>query len=66
LVFPLGLNREGGTVADAVEFVLQNFTEMNKLWVRMQHQVSNTSTVELTNIIAGLLVVMVIIRMGLG
>jgi vacuolar protein sorting-associated protein 35 len=21
-----------------VEFVLQNFTEMNKLWVRMQHQ----------------------------
>ena len=23
---------------DAVEFVLQNFTEMNKLWVRMQHQ----------------------------
>jgi hypothetical protein len=22
---------------DAVEFVLQNFTEMNKLWVRMQH-----------------------------
>lgn len=29
---------EGGTVMDAVEFVLQNFTEMNKLWVRMQHQ----------------------------
>lgn len=29
---------EGGTVVDAVEFVLQNFTEMNKLWVRMQHQ----------------------------
>lgn len=25
---------------DAVEVVLQNFTEMNKLWVRMQHQVS--------------------------
>ncbi|CAA7019334.1 unnamed protein product [Microthlaspi erraticum] len=23
---------------DALEFVLQNFTEMNKLWVRMQHQ----------------------------
>lgn len=22
-----------------MEFVLQNFTEMNKLWVRMQHQV---------------------------
>ncbi|CAK9148308.1 unnamed protein product [Ilex paraguariensis] len=29
---------------DAVEFVLQNFTEMNKLWIRMQHQVCwNTS-----------------------
>jgi hypothetical protein len=27
------------TAMDAVEFVLQNFTEMNKLWVRMQHQV---------------------------
>ncbi|KAH6759261.1 VPS35-like protein B [Perilla frutescens var. frutescens] len=29
---------EGDTVTDAVEFVLQNFTEMNKLWVRMEHQ----------------------------
>eukprot|EP00854_Cymbomonas_tetramitiformis_P003464 gene3464-4350_t len=29
---------EGGDVKDAVEFLLQNFTEMNKLWVRMQHQ----------------------------
>eukprot|EP01006_Ploeotia_vitrea_P035991 TRINITY_DN65957_c0_g1_i1.p1 TRINITY_DN65957_c0_g1~~TRINITY_DN65957_c0_g1_i1.p1 ORF type:complete len:795 (-),score=534.20 TRINITY_DN65957_c0_g1_i1:64-2295(-) len=28
----------GGTVKDAIEFVLQNFGEMNKLWVRMQHQ----------------------------
>ncbi|GAB2219778.1 hypothetical protein Droror1_Dr00007415 [Drosera rotundifolia] len=28
----------GDTVMDAVDFVLQNFTEMNKLWVRMQHQ----------------------------
>ena len=27
----------GGDVRDAVDFVLQNFTEMNKLWVRMQH-----------------------------
>ncbi|GAV56721.1 Vps35 domain-containing protein [Cephalotus follicularis] len=26
------------TVVDAVEFVLQNFTEMNKLWVRMRPQ----------------------------
>jgi vacuolar protein sorting-associated protein 35 len=32
---------EGGSVMDAVEFVLQNFTEMNKLWVRMQHQVES-------------------------
>jgi len=31
--------RDADTVVDAVEFVLQNFTEMNKLWVRMQHQV---------------------------
>lgn len=28
----------GGNVSDAVDFILQNFTEMNKLWVRMQHQ----------------------------
>lgn len=28
----------GGTVKDALEFVLQNFDNMNKLWVRMQHQ----------------------------
>jgi vacuolar protein sorting-associated protein 35 len=27
----------GGSVRDSVEFVLQNFTEMNKLWVRLQH-----------------------------
>ncbi|KAL7231275.1 hypothetical protein ACSBR2_009524 [Camellia fascicularis] len=36
----IGSEYEGDadTVVDAVEFVLQNFTEMNKLWVRMQHQ----------------------------
>ncbi|KAL5557482.1 hypothetical protein UlMin_039718 [Ulmus minor] len=36
----IGSEYEGDadTVTDAVEFVLQNFTEMNKLWVRMQHQ----------------------------
>ncbi|XP_021755313.1 vacuolar protein sorting-associated protein 35B-like isoform X1 [Chenopodium quinoa] len=28
----------GDSVMDAVDFVLQNFTEMNKLWVRLQHQ----------------------------
>ncbi|XP_026396354.1 vacuolar protein sorting-associated protein 35B-like [Papaver somniferum] len=36
----IGSEYEGDadTGMDAVEFVLQNFTEMNKLWVRMQHQ----------------------------
>jgi len=28
----------GGSVRDAIDFIIQNFTEMNKLWVRMQHQ----------------------------
>ena len=27
----------GGDVTDAYEFVLQNFSEMNRLWVRLQH-----------------------------
>lgn len=31
-------NRKDGSPADSIEFVLSNFTEMNKLWVRMQHQ----------------------------
>ena len=31
--------RGDDTVMDAVDFLLQNFAEMNKLWVRMQHQV---------------------------
>jgi len=30
---------EGGDIHDAVDFLLSNFIEMNKLWVRMQHQV---------------------------
>nr|KYP33549.1 Vacuolar protein sorting-associated protein 35 [Cajanus cajan] len=37
----IGYEREEGEsngVMDAVEFVLQNFTEMNKLWVRLQQQ----------------------------
>lgn len=33
------LHAEGGNVIDALEFLLANFTEMNKLWVRMSHQV---------------------------
>ncbi|KAL6295547.1 hypothetical protein ACE6H2_003689 [Prunus campanulata] len=41
----IGSEYEGDadTVMDAVDFVLQNFTEMNKLWVRMQYQVCSTS-----------------------
>ncbi|AQK62294.1 Vacuolar protein sorting-associated protein 35B [Zea mays] len=36
----IGSEYEGDVenINDAVEFVLQNFIEMNKLWVRMQHQ----------------------------
>lgn len=34
----LGSEDGKGDVSDSVEFILQNFTEMNKLWVRMQHQ----------------------------
>jgi len=29
---------QGGTVQDAYDFVLQNFCEANRLWVRMQNQ----------------------------
>jgi len=36
----------GGTTTDAIEFLLQNFAEMNKLWVRMQHQGSARSAAE--------------------
>lgn len=31
-------NENEGSVYDAIDFVLMNFAEMNKLWVRMQHQ----------------------------
>ncbi|KAJ3118612.1 Vacuolar protein sorting-associated protein 35 [Nowakowskiella sp. JEL0407] len=27
-----------GTINDSISFILQNFIEMNKLWVRLQHQ----------------------------
>lgn len=27
-----------GDINDSIDFVLLNFAEMNKLWVRMQHQ----------------------------
>eukprot|EP00116_Pleurobrachia_bachei_P001427 sb/3461689/ len=29
---------DGGTIDDSINFILLNFCEMNKLWVRMQHQ----------------------------
>ncbi|XP_077983360.1 vacuolar protein sorting-associated protein 35-like [Glandiceps talaboti] len=28
----------GGNIKDSIDFILLNFSEMNKLWVRMQHQ----------------------------
>ena len=28
---------EGGDVNDAIDFIMQNLSEMNRLWVRMQH-----------------------------
>jgi len=32
---------EGGTVQDAYDFILQNFSEANRLWCRMQQQPTN-------------------------
>ena len=29
---------EAGTIQDSIDFISLNFAEMNKLWVRMQHQ----------------------------
>jgi vacuolar protein sorting-associated protein 35 len=34
----------GGDVTDAYEFVLQNFAEMNRLWVRLQHMGGSKET----------------------
>ncbi|XP_064640905.1 vacuolar protein sorting-associated protein 35-like [Lineus longissimus] len=31
-------NEDNGTVVDSIDFIQLNFSEMNKLWVRMQHQ----------------------------
>lgn len=44
MMVPIYLCRDSDTVVDAVDFVLQNFVEMNKLWVRLKHQVRWTST----------------------
>src|SRR5690606_9589304 len=30
--------RPAGCLQDSIEFLLSNFIEMNKLWVRLQHQ----------------------------
>ncbi|GAM27977.1 hypothetical protein SAMD00019534_111530 [Acytostelium subglobosum LB1] len=35
----VGAESSDGSVIDSIDFIIQNFTEMNKLWVRMQHQV---------------------------
>ena len=32
---------EGGESSDAVNFILQNMSDMNRLWVRLQHLSSN-------------------------
>lgn len=37
---PADEDASGGTVQDSIDFVIRNFTEMNRLWVRMQHDCS--------------------------
>ena len=37
-LFVYYIREQDGTVTDSINFILQNFSEMNKLWVRMQHQ----------------------------
>ena len=32
--------QDPGRIDDSIDFIQLNFAEMNKLWVRMQHQVS--------------------------
>lgn len=38
LIHPRTVVRSGGDIRDAIDFLLTNFVETNKLWVRMQHQ----------------------------
>ena len=38
LLLLLFISESDGNVHDSISFILQNFAEMNKLWVRMQHQ----------------------------
>ena len=35
---PLSCIRPEGNITDSIQFILTNFIEMNKLWVRLQHQ----------------------------
>jgi vacuolar protein sorting-associated protein 35 len=48
---PTDDSNPAGTVNDAIEFIMLNFSEMNKLWVRMQYagpsQVSSQQRLEL-------------------
>lgn len=37
-MLPDSPDHAGGNIDDSVDFVLQNFVEMNKLWCRMEHQ----------------------------
>lgn len=39
--------RKSGIVKDSYEFVLSNFIEMNKLWVRIQHMPGDSKTKEI-------------------
>ena len=36
--FSLPSSTQDGTITDSISFIQHNFSEMNKLWVRMQHQ----------------------------
>ena len=38
IMFLLHSETDTGTVKDSIDFIHLNFAEMNKLWVRMQHQ----------------------------
>ncbi len=35
---PVEYGNQDGSIEDSIDFILLNFAEMNKLWVRMQHQ----------------------------
>lgn len=44
-ILPDGKNNEGGTIEDSLKFVLENFKQMNVLWVRLEFSL-DTKTVE--------------------